>query len=170
MIAPFLLNPTSKKIYCEGACDHMALWNFRLRFEPSGLPPRTSGSASSHSTKVLCQNTHFMKPWDNILVENMKHVCTLLIIVALLLAPTSYKSEVLCQTYLFCFAKGIMPKHMYQKYMKHLHNIFIVNMSHPSKNHSLNLQQVGGAPSCFIEVLCKQHTYHKYSREPWIIF
>jgi hypothetical protein len=27
-----------KNIYCEGACDRMALWNFRLRFEPSGLP------------------------------------------------------------------------------------------------------------------------------------
>jgi hypothetical protein len=29
------------QIYCEGACGHMALWNFRLRFEPSGLSPLT---------------------------------------------------------------------------------------------------------------------------------
>ncbi len=27
------------KKYCEGDCDHMTLWNFRLCFEPSGLPP-----------------------------------------------------------------------------------------------------------------------------------
>jgi hypothetical protein len=54
--------------------------------------------------------------------------------------------------------------------MKPLHDIFIVNMSHPSNNHSLNLRQVGGAPSCFIEILRKQHAYHKYSREPWIRF
>jgi hypothetical protein len=26
-------------ILCEGACGHVALWNFRLRFEPSGLRP-----------------------------------------------------------------------------------------------------------------------------------
>jgi hypothetical protein len=30
-----------KKNYCEDACDHMALWNFKLRFEPSSLPRRT---------------------------------------------------------------------------------------------------------------------------------
>jgi hypothetical protein len=29
----------TKKNYCEGACDDMTLWNFRLRFEPLGLPP-----------------------------------------------------------------------------------------------------------------------------------
>jgi hypothetical protein len=25
--------------FCESDCGHMALWNFRLRFEPSSLPP-----------------------------------------------------------------------------------------------------------------------------------
>jgi hypothetical protein len=48
--------------------------------------------------------------------------------------------------------------------MKPLDNILIVHMSHASNNHSLNLQQVGGAPSCFIKLLRKQHTFHKYSR------
>ncbi len=28
-----------KTIYCEGAYGHVALWNFTLCFEPSGLPP-----------------------------------------------------------------------------------------------------------------------------------
>jgi hypothetical protein len=30
---------TRKINYCEGACDRVVLWNFRLCFEPSGLPP-----------------------------------------------------------------------------------------------------------------------------------
>ncbi len=49
---PFIVNVTNdyhnnskamkrrqhKYIYCEGACGHKALWNFKLRFEPLGLP------------------------------------------------------------------------------------------------------------------------------------
>jgi hypothetical protein len=31
--------PQEKEIYCEGGCDHVVLWNFRLHFEPTGLPP-----------------------------------------------------------------------------------------------------------------------------------
>jgi hypothetical protein len=33
---------TRKIIYCGGVCDHMVFWNFRLRFEPLGLPPLTT--------------------------------------------------------------------------------------------------------------------------------
>jgi hypothetical protein len=27
-----------KKKFCESDSDHMVLWNFRLRYQPSGLP------------------------------------------------------------------------------------------------------------------------------------
>jgi len=29
-----------KENYCESVCGHVALWNFKLHFEPLSLPPQ----------------------------------------------------------------------------------------------------------------------------------
>ncbi len=34
---------SKKNKNCESACGHVVHWNFRLRFEPLGPPPLTSG-------------------------------------------------------------------------------------------------------------------------------
>jgi hypothetical protein len=49
-----------KKNYCEGACDHVALWNFRLRFEPSGLPPLNSQVYASKAGSIYLHNTRYI--------------------------------------------------------------------------------------------------------------
>jgi hypothetical protein len=40
---------SKKKNLLWGACDHMVLWNFKLRFEPSGLPPLTTQTNQNSS-------------------------------------------------------------------------------------------------------------------------
>jgi hypothetical protein len=59
------------KIYCEGACDHVALWNFRLRFEPSGLPPLKN----QPENRRFFMNRRFIKVYQQATTEALS-ICT----------------------------------------------------------------------------------------------
>jgi hypothetical protein len=54
------------KIYCEGACGHMALCNFRLRFEPSGLPPLKN---QPENRQFFHENRRFIKVYRQATTE-----------------------------------------------------------------------------------------------------
>ncbi len=54
---------TKKKNYCEVACDDVTLWNFRLHFEPSGLPPLNTQNSWIGQEKQSQQKLSSMASW-----------------------------------------------------------------------------------------------------------
>jgi hypothetical protein len=52
-----------KSFYCEGDCGHVALWNFKLCFEPSCPPPLTSGINDLVDQQFAEQQTFTRYKW-----------------------------------------------------------------------------------------------------------